>query len=46
MLIGIIGAPNKGKSLLFSTLTLGAMDISHEALEADERAVKKQRFYY
>jgi Ni/Fe-hydrogenase subunit HybB-like protein len=27
--------------LLFSALTLGAMDISHEALEADERAVKK-----
>ncbi|HJV37058.1 NrfD/PsrC family molybdoenzyme membrane anchor subunit [Geomonas sp.] len=27
--------------LLFSALTLGAMDISHEAIEADERAVKK-----
>jgi len=27
--------------LLFSALTLGAMDIGHEALEADERAVKK-----
>ena len=27
--------------LLFSALTLGAYDISHEALEADERAVKK-----
>lgn len=27
--------------LLYSALTLGAMDISHEALEADERAVKK-----
>jgi predicted membrane protein len=29
------------KLQLFSVLTLGAMDISHEALEADERAVKK-----
>lgn len=27
--------------LLFSALTMGAYDISHEALEADERAVKK-----
>ncbi|MBJ6727858.1 NrfD/PsrC family molybdoenzyme membrane anchor subunit [Geomesophilobacter sediminis] len=27
--------------LLFTALTLGAEDISHEALEADERAVKK-----
>jgi Ni/Fe-hydrogenase subunit HybB-like protein len=27
--------------LLFSALTLGATDLSHEALEADERAVKK-----
>ena len=27
--------------LLFSLLTLGAMELSHEALEADERAVKK-----
>ena len=29
------------RHLLFSVLTLGAMDIGHEALEADERAVKK-----
>uniref|UniRef100_C6E2I1 Polysulphide reductase NrfD n=1 Tax=Geobacter sp. (strain M21) TaxID=443144 RepID=C6E2I1_GEOSM len=27
--------------LLFSALTMGAYDVSHEALEADERAVKK-----
>jgi len=27
--------------LLFTALTLGAWDVSHEALEADERAVKK-----
>jgi Ni/Fe-hydrogenase subunit HybB-like protein len=34
-------ALQKFQQLLFSTLTLGAWDISHEALEADERAVKK-----
>ncbi|MBU5613187.1 NrfD/PsrC family molybdoenzyme membrane anchor subunit [Geomonas azotofigens] len=34
-------ALQQGWYLLFSVLTLGAWDISHEALEADERAVKK-----
>lgn len=35
------GAGEQFAYLLFSALTMGAYDVSHEALEADERAVKK-----
>ncbi|ACH40197.1 menaquinol oxidoreductase complex Cbc4, cytochrome b subunit, putative [Citrifermentans bemidjiense Bem] len=35
------GAGEQFACLLFSALTMGAYDVSHEALEADERAVKK-----
>jgi len=43
---GLKAIPQRGilkqlQLLLFSVLTLGAMDISEHALEADERAVKK-----
>jgi predicted membrane protein len=37
---GNLGTIDKGRRLLFKTLTLGAMDLSPEAVEKDHKAVK------